>query len=90
MEFLLESNSLFNGLKSMSNLRPAFKRQFTLRNTDIVLNYLSDLECDLYLKDLWEKVVVSFCLQSGQRDQAIKELNIKYTILENGTSPRFW
>ena len=43
---------------------------------------LKNLENNFSLKDLAEKLVILLCLLSSQRDQTIKELNIKHMILE--------
>ena len=71
-------------MKGIFNLRPALPRQFAVWESDIVLDYLSNLEYDLPLKDLSEKLVILLCLLSGQRDQTVKALNIKYMLLEKG------
>ena len=56
-------------MKAIFNLRPALPRQYAVWDPDIVLDYLSNLEYDLPLKDLSEKLVILLCLLSGQRDQ---------------------
>ena len=76
-------------IKGIFNLRPVLSRQFAVWDTDIVLDYLSNLEYDLPLKDLSEKLVTLLCLLSGQRDQTVKALNIKDMLLENGKSTLF-
>ena len=52
-------------MKGIFNLRSTLPRQFAVWDPDIVLDYLSNLECDLPLKDLSEKLVISLCLLSG-------------------------
>ena len=69
-------------IKGIFNLTPALPRQFAVCDPDIVLDYLSNLEYDLPLKDLSEKLVILLCLLSGQRDQTVKALNIKNMLLE--------
>ena len=69
-------------MKGIFNLRPTLPRQFAVWDPDIVLDYLSNLECDLPLKDLSEKLVILLCSLSGQRDQTVKALNIKDMLLE--------
>ena len=64
-------------MKGIFNLRPTLPRQFAVWDPDIVLDYLSNLECNSPLKDLSEKLVILLCLLSGQRDQIVKALNIK-------------
>ena len=71
-------------MKDIFNLRPALPRQLAVWDPDIVLDYLSNLEYDLPLKDLSEKLVILLCLLSGQRDQTVKALNIKDMLLEKG------
>ena len=71
-------------LKGIFNLRPTVPRQFAVWDSDILLDYLSNLECDLPLKDLSEKVVILLCLLSGQRNQTVKVLDIKDMLLEKG------
>ena len=56
-------------MKGIFNLRAALPRQFAVWGPDIVLNYLSNLEYDLLLKDLSEKLVILLRLLPGQRDQ---------------------
>ena len=68
-------------MKGIFNLRAALPRQFAVWGPDIVLNYLSNLEYDLLLKDLSEKLVILLCLLPGQRDQTV---NIKDMLLEKG------
>ena len=46
-------------------LRPALPRQFAVWDPDIVLDYLSNLEDDLPLKDPTEKLVLLLYLLSG-------------------------
>ena len=50
----------------------------------VIPDYLSNLEYDLPLKDLSGKLVIFFCLLSGQMDQTVKALNIKGMVLEKG------
>ena len=69
-------------MKGIFNLRPALPKQFVVCDPDIVLDYVSNLEYDLPLKDLSEKLVILLCLLSGQSDQTAKALNIKYMLLE--------
>ena len=45
-------------MKGIFNLRPTLPRQFAVWEPDIVLDYLSNLECDLPLKNLSEKLVI--------------------------------
>ena len=71
-------------MKGIFNLRPALPRQFAVCNPDIVLDYVSNLEYDLPLKDLSEKLVILLCLLSGQSDQTVKALNVNYMLLEKG------
>ena len=71
-------------MKGIMNLRPALPRQFAVWDTDIVLEYLSNLEYDLPLKHLPEKLVILLCLLSGQRDQTVMALNIKDILLGKG------
>ena len=47
------------------NLKPALPRQFAVWDPDIVLDYLSNLEDDLPLKDPTEKLVLLLYLLSG-------------------------
>ena len=60
-------------MKGIFNLRSAFPRQFAVWDPDIVLEYPSNLEYNLPLKDL---SVISFCLLSGQRNQTVKALTL--------------
>ena len=69
-------------MKGIFNFRAALPRQFAVWDPDIVLDYLSNLEYDLPLKDLSERLVILLCLLSGQRDQSVKALNIKDMVLE--------
>ena len=69
-------------MKGIFNLRLALPRQFAVWDPDIVYDYLSNLEHDLPLKDLSEKLVILLCLLFGQRDQTVKALNIKGMLLE--------
>ena len=55
-------------MKGIFKLRPALPRQFSVWDPDIVLDYLSNLEYDLPLKDLLQNLVILLCLLSGQRD----------------------
>ena len=71
-------------MKGIFNLRAALPRQFAVWEPDIALDYLSNLEYDLPLKDLSEKLVILLCFLSGQRDQTAKILNIKDMVLEKG------
>ena len=50
MRYPFENISLF--MKGIFNLKPAFPRQSAVFDPDIVLDYLSNLEYDLLLKDL--------------------------------------
>ena len=68
-------------MKSIFNLTSAL-RQFAVWDPDIILDYLSNLEHGLLLKDLSEKLVILLCLLSGQRDKAVKALNINDILLE--------
>ena len=52
-------------MKGIFNLRPVLPGQFAVWDPDIVLNYLSNLEHDLPLKDLPKKLVILLCLLSG-------------------------
>ena len=63
--------------KGTSNLRPALSRQFAVWDPDIVLHYLSNLEYDLHLKDLSQKLAILLCLLSEQKDQAVKTLILR-------------
>ena len=45
-------------------------------------NLLKNVANNFSLKDLSEKLVILLCLLSSQRDQTIKELNIKHMIIE--------
>ena len=54
----------------------------TVWDPDIILGYLSNLEYDLSLKELSERLVILLCLLSGKRDQTVKALNIKDMLLE--------
>ena len=69
-------------MKGIFNLRPVLPRPFSIWDLDTVLDYLSSLESVLPLKDLSEKLVILFCLLSGQRDQIVKALNIMDMVLE--------
>ena len=71
-------------MKGIFNLRQVLSGQFAVWDPDIVLNYLSNLEHDLPLKDLPEKLVILLCLLSGQKKQTVKLLNIKDMLLEKG------
>ena len=73
----------------IKGILPALPWQFTVWDPDIVLEYLSNLEYDLPLKDLSEKLVILLRLLSGQRDQTVKALNIKDMLLEKGKSTFF-
>ena len=76
-------------MKGIFNLRPALPKQFVVSDPDIVLDYLSNLEYDLRLKDLSEKLVILLYLLFRERDQTVKALTIKDMILENGKSTFF-
>ena len=69
-------------MKDIFNLRLVHLRQFAVWGADIVLDYLSNFEYDLPLKNLSEKLVILLLLLSGQRNQTMKALNIKYMLLE--------
>ena len=71
-------------MKGIFNLRLVFPRQFAVWDPDIVLDYLINLEYDLPLKDLSEKLVILLCLLSDQRYQTVSALNIKGMALEKG------
>ena len=71
-------------MKGIFNLKPALPRQFTVCDPDIVLDCLSNLEYDLTLKNLSEKLVILLCLLFGQKDQTLKAVNIKDMLLERG------
>ena len=71
-------------MKGIFNLRPALPRQYAVWDPDVVLDYLSNLEYDLPLKDLSGKLVILLCLLSGQRDQTVQASNIKDMLLERG------
>ena len=71
-------------MKGIFNLRPALPWQFAVWDSDIVLDYFSNLKYDLLLKDLSEKLVILLCLLSGQREQTVKTLNIKDMLFEKG------
>ena len=45
-------------MKGIFNLRTVLPRQFVVCNPDIVLDYVSNLEYDLPLKDLSERLVI--------------------------------
>ena len=49
-------------IKGIFNLRPTLPRQIAEWDPDIVLDYLSNLEYDLPLKDLSEKLIILLCL----------------------------
>ena len=69
-------------MKGIFKLRLALPRQFAVWDPDIVLDYLSNLEYDLPLKDLSEKLIIFLRLLSGQRNRTVKALNIKDIVLE--------
>ena len=69
-------------MKDIFNLRLVHLRQFAVWGADIVLDYLSNFEYDLPLKNLSEKLVILLLLLSGQRNQTMKALNIKDMLLE--------
>ena len=69
-------------MKGIFNLMQPFPTQFAVWDPDIILDYLNDLEYDLPLKDLSEKLVILLFLLSRQRDQPVKALNIKHMLLE--------
>ena len=71
-------------MKDIFNLRLALPRQFAVWASDIVLDYLSNLERDLPLQNLSEKLVILLRLLSRQRDQTMKASNIKDMLLEKG------
>ena len=71
-------------MKGIFKLRPALPRQFAVWDPDIVLDYLSNLEYDLPLKHLSEKLVILLCLLSGQRGQSVRALKIRDMLLEKG------
>ena len=73
-------------MRGIFSLRPVLSRQFAVWDP---VDYLSNLEYDLPLKDLSEKLVTLLCLLSGQRDQTVKALNIKDMLLEKGKSTLF-
>ena len=54
-------------MKGIFNLRPAIPKQFAVCDPDIVLDYVSNLEYDLPLKDLSEKLAILLCLLSGKK-----------------------
>ena len=66
----------------LGNIPLFLPRQFVVWDPDIILDYLSNLEYDLPLKDLSEKLVILLCSLSGQRHQTVKALNIKDMLLE--------
>ena len=55
--------------------------EFAVWHPDIVLDYLSNLEYNLTLKDLSKKLAVPLCLLYGQREEAMNALNIKDIVL---------
>ena len=63
-------------MKVISNLRSVLPKKFVVWDLHIVLGNLSNLEYDLRLKDLPEKLIF-LCLLSGQRGQPVKVLNVK-------------
>ena len=69
-------------MKDIFNLRPVLPSLFAVWQSDIFLGYLSNLEYDLPLKDLSEKLVILLCLLSGHREQIVEALNIKDMLLE--------
>ena len=68
-------------MKVISNLRSVLPKKFVVWDLHIVLGNLSNLEYDLRLKDLPEKLIF-LCLLSGQRGQPVKVLNVKDMLLE--------
>ena len=68
-------------MKVISNLRSVLPKKFVVWDLHIVLGNLSNLEYDLRLKDLPEKLII-LCLLSGQRGQPVKVLNVKDMLLE--------
>ena len=64
-------------LKGMFRLRPSFPKYMVTYDPDIVLRYLSNLT-DMNLKQLTLKLTTLLCLLTGQRNQTIHSLDIKY------------
>ena len=71
-------------MKGIFNITLALTGQFAVWDPDIILDYLINLEYDLPLKDLSEKLAILLCLLSEQRYGAVKTLNIKDIVLEKG------
>ena len=101
IEFLIEIFESGVGYSSVGTARSAlssfpimdlmltFPTQFAVWDPDIILDCLNDLEYDLPLKDLSEKLVILLCLLFRQRDQPVKALNIKHMLLEKYRSTFF-
>ena len=81
-------------MKGIFNVTLALTGQFAVWDPDIVLDYLINLEYDLPLKDLSEKLAILLCLLSEQRYRTVKTLNIKemyilYQETNENHKPRF-
>ena len=70
-------------MKGILNLRPILPKQMAIWDPDIVLNYIKNLEDEISLKVLSEKLVMLLSLLSGQRDETLEALNIDHMILED-------
>lgn len=53
-----------------------------IRDQDIELNYLAQLDDEISLQLLSEKLIILISILSGQTDQTLRVLNIKHMVLE--------
>lgn len=53
-----------------------------IRDQDIELNYLAQLDDEISLQLLSEKLIILISILSGQIDQTLRVLNIKHMVLE--------
>ena len=81
MESLLENNPLPKFYEKYIQFKTSFFKTICSMEPRYRFQLSQNLEGNLSLKDLSEKLVILLCFLSGQREQTIKALNIKHIIL---------
>ena len=70
-------------MKEILNLKPIITKQMPISDPNVVLKYLKQLDNEILLQLLSEKLIILLSLLSGQRDQTLKALYIEHMVLED-------
>ena len=69
-------------IKGGLNWKLIIPNEMAIRDQDIELNYLAQLDDEISLQLLSEKLIILISILSGQIDQTLRVLNIKHMVLE--------